>query len=103
MYLVVPLMLLGVAGAFASVRALLAATLGVAALTALTAGARDGLALQSVEQAIAHVRPDDQALMRKQGREEASNILYLGALATALPLLVGGFTTAAGLSRRETA
>jgi hypothetical protein len=115
MYLLLPLLLLGVAGAFTSAWVLLsgarwkttvlagAATLGVAGLTTLTTGAGYALALQALEQAVVGVNPVDRAVILQAGRGEASNILYLGALAVALPLLAGGITTAVGLSRRAKA
>jgi hypothetical protein len=75
----------------------------VAGLTTLTTGAGYALALQALEQAVVGVNPVDRAVILQAGKEEASNILYLGVLAVALPLLVGGITTAVGLSRRAKA
>jgi hypothetical protein len=115
MYLLLPLLLMGGVGAVANVLVLLfgarwkttvlagAATLGVAGLTTLTTGAGYALALQALEQAVVGVNPVDRAVILQAGKEEASNILYLGVLAVALPLLVGGITTAVGLSRRAKA
>ena len=78
------------------------ATLGLALLTLLMGGLGYWMGLRAVDKALAFVDAGDRAVLRQRGEEEARNALYLGALAAALPLLLGAGTVTAGLSRRRT-
>lgn len=113
MYPLTLLLLMGLSGAIASAVCLLAGarakttlvfggmTVGTAFFTLLVAFIGHLAQLRSLDDAIAHVNPADQEIIRIQGERDARVPLYFGALGAVLPLLAGGGTVVVGLMRLE--